>query len=118
MNSWILIFLGGPVGGDLDLDGAYSSEAAAEAAIIATGAPYNYQACEVWGPPANVPGGSVSAQNVADGSWVAISSMITTNGNIKPVGYGTFASKSDALAWARLQNNPAGFNYGMVTATP
>jgi hypothetical protein len=118
MNSWVLIFLGGDVGDDLLIVGPFASEDAAIIAAISTGAPWNYQSCNVYGPAVPPPMGTLSPIPASVNSWLAVASGITPNGGVRPIGYGTFASKAAARTWASAQANPAGYSFGQVVASP
>lgn len=114
MNPWVIVFLGGTNGTNVVIQGAYPTRDAAEAAIISTGTPWNWQPCQVWGPAIPPPMGTLAPVNCGDGSWLAIASAITPEGGAKPVAYGTFDSLAAAQAWANTQDNPAGYSYGQV----
>lgn len=118
MANWVVLFIGGDLGVDVLVVGSFGSFDAAFTYIVSTGSPWNYQACPVYGPAIPPPMGHLAAIGVPVGSWIAIASAINPSGGVSPVGYGTFASKSAALAWASTQGNPAGYSFGNVTAAP
>ena len=122
MNSWVLVYLGGNVGSDLLIVGAYATEQAAQAALITSGSPWNYQVCQVWGPPTPPPPPPsvqtpYSPAEVSPGAWLAIAPGTTPTGGLRFYGYGTFASKADATAWATSQDTPSAFSFGSVQPT-
>jgi len=122
MNSWILVYLGGPVGEDLIIYNSFPTLDAAIAAQITTGTPWNYRPCQVWGPPVTpspfgTPQDPYTPQTVADGAWIAITSGVTVYGLQSLFGYGTFASRDAAKAWSRSQTSPGNFSFGLVQLT-
>jgi hypothetical protein len=119
MGPWVIIFLGGTNNTNVVIYGSYPDEATATAAAISTGAPWNYQVCECWGPAIPPPMGMLTPVTVPENAWLAIASAISQNGGVRPVGYyGTGWDENAAQAWAAKQNNPAGFSFGQVTKLP
>ena len=116
MNSWVIIFLGGTNGTNVVIKGSFADLASAEAAIVSTGSPWNYQPCQVWGPAVPPPMGTLSPIAVSVGAWLAIASGITPSGGVRPIGYGTFASEDCASSWAASQGNPAGYSFGQIAS--
>src|ERR1700735_4679877 len=106
MKSWLLVYLGGDVGSDLLIIGSYATEDAALAAQVTTGAPWNYQVCQAWGPavpppPSGTPQTPYAPITVASGAWLAVAPGTSPSGGLRFYAYGTFADKQAALAWAR-----------------
>lgn len=118
MNSWVMVYLPGDVGDDPLIVGSFATLDACVAAIVSTGAPWNYQACQVYGPAIPPPMGTLAPMTVAVGAWLAICSGISPSGGLRLYGYGTFADKLSAIAWGRTQTSPAAYSYGIVSATP
>lgn len=117
MNSWIIVFLNGGVGVDLLALGSFPSLDEAMRAIISSGQPFNLQPAQVWGPGPTVPDGTADPQPVSVGAWIAVCSGVSPTGGVQLIGYGTFADKGSAQAWASKQQTPSAFSFGQVMAS-
>lgn len=114
MNSWVIIFLGGPVGSNIIIYGTYSSLAGAMAEIVTTGQPASYLPCEVWGPPVTEPTDQYTPQSVDVGNWIAVTPGLSENGGTRMIGYGPFSTLEAAQLWSQGPVTAGTFSFGQV----
>ena len=114
MNSWVIIYLPGNVGTSTLVYGPFPSLEAAITGMVSTGAPWNYQPCQCYGPATPPPMTAIQPYPVVAGAWIGIAFGLSPGGNVVPYGYASFASKAEAEAWAGTQDSPAAYSFGQV----
>lgn len=115
MNSWTMVYLGGPLGTYTPCQGNFTSMEECLQAIVNTAAPWNWAPMNVFGPQPSPPGTSLEPQPLQSGAWLAIAQMIGPNGGPVFIGYGTFSSQQAVSNWAGTGTPNAGFVVGYVS---
>ena len=121
MNPWLLVFLGGGADDDLVIICGYASEELAQAGLVNTLAPYNYQVCQAFGTAVPTPpafGRPYASVDVGVGAWLAVCAGTSPSGGLRFYAYGTFADKPSAVAWVRSlpPGLQSGFSFGSARA--